>query len=353
MTTEIDPSTLKLVNHDAERTAKKLAEVMEAAKAQFETSNVHQPELPAASMESIDPAPVIASDPVVEPTNPEPANAPSSEEWEALMEQNRIWKKKALGAQGTLTPIQQKAALLEKELRAEREKSNAVIQELKNSIGSLVEEIKNLKTPKEPVYDPDRDPELDQIDPVMADRFRKMNRSSRQQIEEIERRHAAELAAIREQETKRQKDIEATEATRFQAEWESVFSRLVPDWSNFVTGSPMGQSLFDWACKVAPEYANAVLNPYTVSPPFLANVINTFKSSMNAPVAKKPSLGDIANPQLTGSAPLRQTAPEPERLCTEYEMQNVRKIHEDLCRKHKMAEADDLLERYQRTLSKR
>lgn len=374
-TTEYDPNTLKrVVNHDAQRRQKQLDEVMAKIGAE-QPGLVEHPHLPPAPEPvSVEPAPVVpptipmvAEDlqlpelPPLEPVVAEPI-APTQD----VDAEMKLLRKRYEDANRALTPFQQKAARLDKELREEREATRLEIQSLKELVTNLAQTVTAASLPKpEPMYDPDLDSELDNIDPMLAERFRRLNRSVSQQNLTATQRLMQEIEDLKRKEQERQNESRLSMAQNQEQVWDATFTRLVPDFQQFLPGTPHGQNLATWAANMAPEYAAAIETPKSFSPSFVAQVINAYKASLRpAAPARKPSLGDLANPVLSGSAPVKVSAIEPESWCSDYEMQNAPKIMDSMMRqatsaKHKedraalLQEANDFSEKYQRTLQKR
>ena len=367
--TEIDPNTLKRVtNHDAARRQKEL----DAALARINQNNqVGQPSGPNAepivapveSGQVLDPANALATTvielptPPVEPQVPvvvEPPVAPavSAEEYAKL-------QKSYKEATQALTPFMQKGALLAKELKEERETTQSELKSLRETLAELMQAVKQPK-PQVASYEPERDDELESLDPIIADRLRRMSQATKQQLEAVERKHQAELQAIRDQEQQRQSALLEHQAQTQQQAWYDVFTKLVPDYKDFMMDGPKGQPLTDWAMQMPAEYLNAISKPNQHTPFFVAKVINEFKASMlpAARPTRKPSLGDLAATSL-GSAPTRIGPPQPERPLTEYEIKNAQPIMDRLMRDatntklsptvraQKAAEAQDFMERIQ------
>ena len=369
--TEIDPNTLKRVtNHDAARRQKEL----DAALARINQNN--QVALASGPNAGSAPAPVIESGQVSDPASalantvielptpapepqvpvvvePSPAPAVSAEEYAKL-------QKSYKEATQALTPFMQRSAALAKDLKEERESTQSELKSLKETLAELMQAVKQPKAQAQVVYEPERDDELESLDPIIADRLRRMNQATKQQLEAVERRHQAELQALREQEEQRKADLIAERTTNQQRTWFEVFTKLVPDYKEFMMDGPKGQPLTDWAMQMPTEYLNAISSPQAHTPFFVAKVINEFKASM-LPVAgkaKKPSLGDLAAVSL-GSAPTRVEPPQPERLLTDYEIKNAQSIMDRLMRDstntknspamraQKAAEAQDFMERIQ------
>jgi hypothetical protein len=287
---------------------------------------------------------------VVEPT---PTPAVSAEEYAKLQKSYRE-------ATQALTPFMQKGALLAKELKEERETTQSELKSLKDTLAELMQEIKRPKPQSQVVYEPERDDELESLDPIIADRLRRMNQATKQQLEAVERKHQAELQELRAQEEQRQSALLQHQANTQQQAWYDVFTKLVPDYKDFMMDGSKGQALTDWAMQMPTEYLNAISKPNQHTPFFVAKVINEFKASILPAQgkARKPSLGDLAAASL-GSAPSRIEPPQPERLLTDYEIKNAQSIMDKLMRdatntkfsptvrEQKAAEAQDFMERIQ------
>ena len=376
-TTEYDPTTMKrVVNHDASRRQKQLDDVMarlaEEQPGLVEQPGVHEapapvsiePAKPEDKLPELEPAPL---EPTVElpPLEPNPVDPVANQkDWEAMAKE---WKKRSEDAMRALTPAQQKAARLDKELREERESTKSELNSLKEMIATLAQTVATANLPKqEPLYDPDLDSDLDNIDPMLAERLRKLSRSVSQSSRNSEMELKREIEVLKQRDAERQKLAESTQIKAQEQAWETTFTQLVPDFAQFLPGTPHGQNLATWAATMAPEYSNAIENPKSYTPFFIAQIINAYKSNLrgNTTPSKRPSLGDIANPALTGSAPVKVSAPEPESFCTTFEMQNATKIMDEMMRKATatknrgdrealLASAQEFSDKYQRTLNKR
>lgn len=369
-TTEYDPATLKrVINHDASRRQKQLDAVM-AKLAEEQPGLVEQPSLheaptpaPIEDEKTALPAPVLepASElPELPPLEPPPAEEPApATDWET---EAKRWQKRYGDIQKIVTPLQQKSIVEAKE----RESTKSEIQALKEMITTLAQTVAQASLPKqEPSYDPDLDPDLDNIDPILAERFRRMNRSMAQSNQAAERKLREEIEALKQKDQERQRLSETSQAQAQDTAWEATFTTLVPDFAQFLPGTPHGQNLAVWASKMAPEYTAAIERPKSYTPYFVAQIVNAYKASLRPSAAtRKPSLGDIANPSLTGSAPVKVSVVEPESFCSTYEMQNASKIMDEMMRKATntknkddraalLQEAEDFSSKYQRTLQKR
>lgn len=364
--TEIDPNTLKRVtNHDAARRQKEL----DAALARINQNNqVGQPSGPNAepivapveSGQVLDPANALANTvielpaPPIEPQVPvvvEPPVAPavSAEEYAKL-------QKSYKEATQALTPFMQRSAALAKDLKEERESTQSELKSLRETLAELMQVVKQPKQVAS--YEPERDDELESLDPIIADRLRRMSQATKQQLEAVERKHQAELQIIRDQDKQRESVMLEQQAQSQQKAWYDAFTKLVPDYKDFMMDGPQGQPLTDWAMQMPTEYLNAISRPNDHTPFFVAKVINEFKASRMPAMRqnKKPSLGDLASTSL-GSAPTRVEPPQPARLLTEYELKNAQPIMDRLMREarntknspevreQKAAEAQDFMAR--------
>lgn len=364
--TEIDPLTLKRVtNHDAARRQKEL----DAALARINQENqVGQPGpnpdpvvAPIEGGKVVDPASALAPTIVELPATPEPtvpeviepvAPAVSAEEYAKLQKSYRE-------ATQALTPFMQRSAALAKDLKEERESTQSELKALKETLAELMQAVKQPR-PAAPVYEPERDDELESLDPIIAERFRRMSQATKQQLEAVERKHQAELQAIRDQEKIKENLLLEQQARNQQKAWYDAFTKLVPDYKDFMMDGPSGQALTDWAMQMPTEYLNAISRPNEHTPFFVAKVINEFKASRlpAARSAKKPSLGDLAATSL-GSAPTRMEPPQPVRPLSDYEVKNAQSIMDKLMRdatntknspgmrEQKLVEAQDFMARFE------
>jgi hypothetical protein len=366
-----DPETLKRVpanNHDAARRQREL----DAALARINQENqVGQPgppsKLPTAetvvvgSGKVIDPAtalePTVIEIPAPQPPAPEPApTVPtiSPEEYAKLQQSYRE-------AQKALTPAFQKAAALHNELKEERESTKAEIKSLKDQLAELATMLKQSVKPAVPAYEPEFDDELNTLDPVVADRLRRFSQTTSRRMEELERKHQQEIQAIRDQERKNQEALAAHQDSVRQQTWEDVFTKLVPDFADYLSGTPKGKALGDWGDRMPVEYANAINNPRAHTPFFVAKVVNEFKSSQTPaqPPARVPASGDLAAKGL-GNAPTRVEPPAQEQPLSTYEIQNAQQIMDRMMRDatntknspemraQKLAEANAFMERFEK-----
>jgi hypothetical protein len=271
-------------------------------------------------------------------------------------------EKRRKDAEAALTPFMQRAAALDKELREERETTKSRLESLEKSISTLVQTLQTQAAPKPPSYNPETDPELDALDPVIATRLRRLHSSFDQRLVDQERRHKEELQAIKDQETRRAQEYAASQTNAYEQTWNETFAKLVPDYERFMGDKPEAYALSDWARRMPLEYGRAIANPKAFSPHFIAKVVDEFKATLapaSAP-ARQPSLGDLANAQLSGVAPVEVKLPEVINPLSEYEVRNayaiVDKMYKDAvslrgeARDAKLAEANGFMDRYKRQI---
>ena len=377
--TEYDPTTLKRVpNHDAARRQKELESVL--AKLNQGNTQIGQPgepipQPPQPSVESgstVDPATAlqptiieIPDAPIIQPTVVVPeviqsqptVTLPSPDEYAKLQKSYRE-------AQQALTPVMQKNAVLLRDLKDERESTQAELKSLKETLAELTQFIKQ-PTRREPVYEPEVDTELESLDPMIAERFRRFNRSTQDRIAEMERKHQTELQAIRDEEKKRQESIAAQQANRSQQNWLDTFKKMVPDYTDFMANGPKAVAFTEWAHQQPDEYDLAISAPMAYSPFFVAKMINEYKSSLvpTPTPARQPSLGDLASRSLSGTAPVKIATREVENPLSEYEIRNATAIMDKMTRDAlatkdkevraaKLSEANEFMARFERSMSK-
>ena len=378
-TIEYDPSTLKrVVNHDAERRQKELDAAL--ARINPQTTQVGQPNTPPPTPPvdrtnpPVDPATALAPTiiDIPEPPKPTPpANppapaqavaqaaqaqsaAPTPEDWAKLEKRRR-------DAEAALTPFMQRAAALDKELREERDTTKSRLETLEKSISNLVQTLQTQAAPKAPSYNPETDAELDSIDPMIAARLRKLHSSFDQKMFDQERRHKEELQAIRDQEAKRAQEYALSQASSYEQTWNETFAKLVPDYERFMGDKPEAFALTDWARRMPLEYGRAIASPRAFSPHFVAKVVDEYKATLTPPAPpRQPSLGDLANAQLSGVAPVVAKVPELVNPLSEYEVKNayaiVDKMYKDAvvlkgeARVAKLDEANKFMDRLQRQI---
>ena len=378
--TEYDPNTLKrVVNHDAARRQKELDAAL--ARLNPQTTQVQQPgsvapvppidrtNQPVDPTTALEPTIIEIPDPPPAPpaaTQPPPVPAtapaapaapavPTPEDWAKL-------EKRRKDAEAALTPFMQRSAALQKELIEERETTKSRLESLEKSIANLVQTLQTQAAPKPPAYNPDTDPELDAVDPMIATRLRRMNSSFDQRIADVERRHREELQAIRDQDAKRAQEFAVSQASSYEQTWNETFTKLVPDYMRFTGDHPDAFALSEWARRMPLEYGRGIANPKAHSPHFVAKIIDEFKATLAPAVAtRQPSLGDLANAQLGGVAPVEVKAPEVINPLSEYEVRNayaiVDKMYKDAvslkgeAREARLNEANNFMDRYKRQMS--
>lgn len=361
--TEYDPITLKRVNHDAARRQKELDAVL--ANIDQANSQIGQPGQAPAPAEAqpveirATPDPATAFTPTVIELPPSPAPAPvveptptvSAEDYAKLQKQYRE-------ASQALTPFMQRSAALANDLKAERETTKSELDGLKNQLAELKE---LLRKPQVSAYEPEQDTELESLDPVIADRLRRLNMATNQRLEAMERKHQAELQELRLQEQQRQEALANHQNMTRQQTWDEVFTRLVPDYMDYADGGPKGPALAAWTNQMPTEYGNAIARPRDHTPFFVAKVVNEFKASqmpVGAP-SRQPAPGDLAA-QISGSAPTRVETRPQEPPLTGDEIRNAQSIMDKLMREAtntknskeirelKLAEANNFMARFER-----
>jgi hypothetical protein len=366
-TTEYDPTTLKRVpNHDAARRQKELDAVL--ANLNQGNAQVGQPgdapgateAQPVGTGSSPDPtnfsAPTVIELPAAStPPPPAPVVEPSptvtAEEYAKLQKQYRE-------ACQALTPAMQRSAVLAQDLKTERETTKSQLDSLTTQIAELKE---LFKKPQASAYEPELDTELETLDPVVADRFRRLSMTTKQQMEAMERKHQAELQELRDQERQRQEALLQHQNTTRQQTWDDVFTKLVPDYMDYADGGAKGPALVAWTQQMPAEYSAAIVNPRGHTPFFVAKVVNEFKASQ-MPVgtsSRQPAPGDLAA-QISGSAPTRVETRTQEPPLTTDEIRNAQSIMDKLMREAtntknskeirdlKMAEAKNFMTRFER-----
>lgn len=372
--TLIDPITLKRVpNHDAKRRQKELDEALARINQNNQVGQPGNEPTPHAPVsvdggQSIDPATALAPTTIDLPTPPtptllvvEPPPAPAPAAPVITAEEYAKLQKSYREASQALTPALQKGAALHKELQEERESTKAELKSLRETLAMLTDLVKQGNKPAPVAYEPELDNELETIDPIIADRLRRFNQTTTMKMEELERKHQAEIQAIRDQDRQRQETINANQSALRQQNWDEIFTKLVPDYVDFLPDGSKGKTLVDWVERMPAEYSNAIINPRAHTPFFVAKVIDEFKASL-APTptpARQPSLGDLATRAL-GNAPTRVETPAPERPLTDYEVKNAQSIMDKLMRdatntknpkdmrEQKLAEANDFMSRFER-----
>jgi hypothetical protein len=365
------------VNHDAKRRQQELDAALERINAQSVQTGTPTP-APAPPVDNsapvVDPttalAPTIidlpdppkpapaASAPAPAPAPPAPA-VPTPEDWAKL-------EKRRKDAEAALTPWMQRSAALQNEVKAakeERESTQARLASLETNIANLVQTLQTQMAPKAPLYNPETDPELDALDPIIAVRLRKMNSTFDQRLADQERKYREDIQAIKDQDKRRAQELVASQTASYEQTWDETFTKLVPDYTRFMGDKPEAFALSDWARTMPLEYGIAIANPKKHSPHFVAKVVNEFKASLTPEPtpARQPSLGDLANAQLGGAVPPRVTLPEVVNPLTDYEIRNAQSILDKLyrsatdtknkaVREAKLKEAEDFMERYKRQL---
>ena len=365
-TVEYDPNTLKRVpNHDAARRQKELDAVL--ASLNQGNTQVSQPgqtpvateAQPVGTGSNSDPANFSAPTVIELPAAPAPAPAPvveptptvTAEEYAKLQKQYRE-------ACQALTPAMQRSAVLAQDLKTERETTKSQLE----SLAAQMAELKELfKKPQASAYEPELDTELETLDPVIADRFRRFSMTTKQQMEAMERKHQAELQELRNQEQQRQEALVNHQNVTRQQTWDEVFTRLVPDYMDYADGGSKGPALAAWTSQMPMEYHNAIARPREHTPFFVAKVVNEFKASqmpVGAP-SRQPAPGDLAA-QISGSAPTRVETRTQEPPLTPDEIRNAQSIMDKLMRdatntkipkeirELKMAEANNFMARFER-----
>lgn len=343
MTTELDPKTHAPINHDAERRKRELDFMMEQINNQAApNSEVPPTQAPVAHTVSVDDLPQVASAPA--PVEP-------SVDWQHEAE---TYKKRFADATRALTPSQQKAALLSKEIKEERENNAAALRQLQEQLAEIKASIVSNARREDvaPVYRPEDDPDFARENPDVAERFSLLTKSFNQRLEQVQQEASSKIAAIEERHLRTQKAVEEERQQLYVQNWDKELRRLVPDIDSFMPGAIHGQALVDWGMTIAPEYARAISDPYAHTPQFVAQVINAFKTSNGiVPVnGRRPSLGDLANPSLTGSSRVTVEVPEPANLLTDYQMANIKDLVDQAFRDKNHKLGNDLMDRYQKTL---
>ncbi len=373
--TEYDPTTLKRVpNHDAQRRQKELDEAL--ARINQGNSQVGQPVQAAPEptapvvAEPVDPTTAL-SETVIElpaaPVKPEPAvTEPIPSIPSITPEELAKLQKSYREAQQALTPALQKAAALQKRLDEEQGTTKAELKTLRDKLDEMTNIIKQQNTPPPaPVYRPEEDTELDALDPIIADRFRRFSQGTKESLAALERKHQAEIQAIRDQEKVRLDALASEQASARQQNWSETFTRLVPDYQDYLPEGPKGHSLVEWANQMPAECMQAISNPFAHTPFFVAMVINQFKTSQNPlpSPARQPAAGDLATRSL-GAAPVKIVPPQPEVPLTTDEIRNAQKIMDNLMREatnlknpveireQKAAQAKDFMARFERLAPK-
>lgn len=288
--------------------------------------------------------------------------------------QAETWKKRKSDADRALTPAQEEAARLRKELeelktKQQEDKFASLTQE--DKFASLTKEIESLrealasngrpaqsKIAKDEALEPELDaelnalralnPEFARLAELEAVRMRKsmssVNEDLKRQLEEVR-----EAKAKMEQEREQIKRTAATEAHR------AFVTSKHPDVDEIYNYA--FDKLLGWAAEDSPEYVDIVRNPLSVSPQRFSKVISEFKrfaaedtddAPGNQRDAGKPAGGDLAT-RVRKAAPASKPGSGSPELLTDEQMANF----ESLMQSHRLnpEKQEELLKRFELTIA--
>ena len=352
------------VNLDAQRREAELKALMD--KVQGDGNVSPNPSLPVEPVAPVEPPPEtpvlppVASVPSEPSPTPEPAPAKkedrsgwTAEDWQREIEH---YNSRLRNAQSALAPSQQKAALLKKTLDGNQETLEAMQAKMDAVLAELAL-LKQTPAPRQepalsPMYRKELDPDFAELYPDLSERMELMSKGFEKRFESIQETHARELGVLRKAEEERQKLADQQRELAYSLEWEATLRKLHPDVEEYLPGTAKGQALVEWAKNFPIEYQNAIAKPRTVSPFMVGDILSRFKTAIS-PATPSPSrsLADLANPMLMGTAPVAVQPATPEKVLSMEELRKAPKRVEELYRLGRRAEADELVETYQRTLS--
>ena len=344
MTTELNPTTHAPVNHDAARRQRELDYIMTQVNQQS-ASEVPATQAPLAHTVSVDDPPQVqeVASVVSAPTEP-------TVDWQRETE---TYKKRLSDAQRALSPAQQKAATLSKELQAERETNAAINKQILDQLAELKEQLARPRQEEAvPVYRPEDDPEFANENPALAERLNLITKSFNARLEQVQKLADSKIAAIEARSAKTTQAVEEERQQLYLQNWDKELRRLIPDVDLFMPGATHGDALVTWSVAVAPEYSHAISNPYAHTPQFVAQVISAFKVSngITSVNGKRQPLADLANASLMGSSRVVVDPPEAPRLLNDYEFANIKDLVDKAYRDKKPKLGEDLMARYEQTL---
>jgi len=295
---------------------------------------------PAPEPEAI---PEPTKDPVPE-VAPEPSLPEMSEEtldyWKAEAEK---WKKRKGDADRALSPAQQKAASMKKELKTKEEEWKEIALSLKADLEELKKGLQ-----REPVHTPAFDDSL--ISPEFEESYGDIAAELKREAGNLTKRTdttlESRLAAIEERNKQLEREQLLAQDTSYTANHYAQLKALHPDIDDFIDPNKKGTQLFDWASNKPSYVKDVVLNPLNYTPGDVSDVLNRFKKDKGV-ITKKPSLGDVM--VKANSVPNIQQ-PQEEEYLSDYEMKNFDSLMRTNNRDSK--KIDELVRKYEATLTR-
>jgi hypothetical protein len=292
------------------------------------------------------PEPEVVPEPTPEPVpEPEKVEAPelSQETVDYWKQEADKWKKRKADADRALSPAQQKAAKVSKELKTKEDEWKTIALSLQQKLEALEQKLEQAPVNKPVVDDSIVSPEFEaEYGDIAAEMKRVAGTLGKRQQTELERR----LAAIEERNRQLEQEQLMAQDGAYAASHYAQLKALQPDVDDFVNPNKKGTQFIEWATKQPPYIQDIAFNPLNHTPLDVSDVLNRFKSANNI-VTKKPSLGDVV---VKANSVPNIPEPQEEQFLSDYELKNF----DSLMRQHRMnpAKMDELVKKYEATLNR-
>ena len=315
-----------------------------ALEEQMEAPSEPTPAEPSEPEASPTPEPEVVPESIPEP-GPEKVETPelSQETVDYWKQEADKWKKRKADADRALSPAQQKAAKVSKELKTKEDEWKTIALSLQQKLEALEQKLEQAPVNK-PVYDDSIvSPEFEaEYGDIAAEMKRVAGTLGKRQQTELERR----LAVIEERNRQLEQQQLMDQDGAYAASHYAQLKALQPDVDDFVNPNKKGTQFIEWATKQPPYIQDIAFNPLNHTPLDVSDVLNRFKSANNI-VTKKPSLGDVA---VKANSVPNIPEPQEEQFLSDYELKNF----DSLMRQHKMnpSKMDELVKKYEATLNR-
>lgn len=314
-----------------------------ALEEQMEAPAEPAPAEPSEPEASSAPAPEVNPEPAPEPESPDEGAPELSQETVDYWKQEADkWKKRKADADRALSPAQQKAAKVSKELKTKEDEWKTIALGLQEKLEALERKLEQAPVNK-PVDDSIVSPEFEaEYGDIAAEMKRVAGALGKRQQTDLERR----LAAIEERNRQLEQQQLIDQDGAYAASHYAQLKALQPDVDDFVNPAKKGTQFIEWATKQPPYIQDIAFNPLNHTPLDVSDVLTRFKTANNI-VTKKPSLGDVV---VRANSVPNIPEPQEEQYLSDHELKNFDRLMRD--NRMNPGKMDELVRKYEATLNR-